>query len=276
VPADGLLTVTPPAVHLAHARLAFERGLHLMTEKPIADTMAAAREMVRLAGAAGRQLAVSQNYRFKPAPRLLREMLGGSGDAVGAMGHGHLDFYIPADFPGSFRQSMRYPLLIDMAIHHLDLIRCVTGKNIRRVSAFSFRPGWSWYEHDPALKMILELDGGIPFSYSGDWTARGRTTSWDGAWRLQCAEGAIHWEDGKVSVSRCEKWNKNPATEALTAPPIAFEGQSATLHGFAEAIRTGVAAETSGADNLYSFAAVMAGVISAEEGRIVDVGQLLD
>src|SRR6476660_5128824 len=37
VEADAVLTVTPPAVHVQHAKLAFSRGLHLMTEKPIAN-----------------------------------------------------------------------------------------------------------------------------------------------------------------------------------------------------------------------------------------------
>src|SRR5688572_23117341 len=33
VKADAVLTVTPPAVHVEHAKLAFSRGLHLLTEK---------------------------------------------------------------------------------------------------------------------------------------------------------------------------------------------------------------------------------------------------
>src|SRR5687768_966327 len=36
VEADAVLTVTPPAVHVEHAKLAFAAGLHLLTEKPIA------------------------------------------------------------------------------------------------------------------------------------------------------------------------------------------------------------------------------------------------
>src|SRR3982750_4431723 len=49
VQADAVLTVTPPAVHVEHAKLAFARGLHLLSEKPIADTLANARLMVDLA-----------------------------------------------------------------------------------------------------------------------------------------------------------------------------------------------------------------------------------
>src|SRR5438874_4369141 len=36
--AQAVLTVTPPAVHLEHARIAFACGLHLLSEKTIADT----------------------------------------------------------------------------------------------------------------------------------------------------------------------------------------------------------------------------------------------
>ena len=54
-----------------------------------------------------------------------------------------------------------------------------------------------------------------------------------------------------------------------------FVGQAALLRCFAEAIRTGRPGATSGEDNLWSFAAVTAGVISAREERGVDVGGLL-
>ena len=273
VTADAVFTVTPPAVHVEHARLAFSRGLHLLTEKPIADTLENAKLMVKLAAESGRQLAVSQNYRFRPAALTLRRLIAES--ALGPLGHGHLDFYIAADFTGTFRQTMQYPLLVDMAIHHLDLIRSITGLNIAKVTAVSFNPTWSWYEHDCGLKMTLELDGGIPFSYSGDWSARGRFTGWDGDWRLQCEKGDLAWRDGKLSLGRSGTWCKDLAIEEIAIQPPRFGEYSFVLHNFAEAIRSGTPAETSGSDNLYSFAAVMAGVRSVKEGRGVRVAELL-
>ena len=273
VEADAVLTVTPPPVHVEHARLAFARGLHLLTEKPIAHDLDSARLMVELARAAGRRLVVAQNYRYSPPMQRLRTLVRDR--PAGDLGHGHIDFYIPADFTGTFRQSMRFPLLVDMAIHHIDLIRAVTGRNVTRVTAHTFNPSWSWYEHHAGLKMLLELEGGIPFSYSGDWSAIGRSTSWNGTWRLQCADGSIHLEDDKITLARCEKWNKNPTQQPIDVPPLERTGQAELLHRFAESIRTNVPAETSGDDNLWSFAAVMAGVTSATEHRAVDVTSLL-
>lgn len=274
VRADALLTVTPPAVHLDHARRAFEAGLHVMTEKPIADSILSAEEMVRLADAAKLQLVVSQNYRYRPAAALLRKLL--EDRAIGELGHGHIDFYIPADFTGSFRENMPHVLLVDMAIHHLDLLRYITGKDIEQISAHTFKPNWSWYGHNPGLKMLLSMTDGVQFSYSGDWSARGRNTDWNGDWRIQCTDGSLHWIKNKVTVARSSRGFKDDtAIEEITIPPIELDGQRATLANFAAAIRTGVPAPTSGRDNLQSFGAVMAAVQSAETGRAVRLDELL-
>jgi predicted dehydrogenase len=274
VGADAVLTVTPPIVHVEHARQAFSGGLHLLTEKPLAHDLASAKLMVELARKAGRQLLVAQNYRYRASMHKLRELV--ADQVVGEVGHGHIDFYMPADFPGTFRQEMKYPLLIDMAIHHVDLIRYVTGRNVVRVNAQTFRPRWSWFAHQPGVKMILELEGGVLFSYSGDWTAPGRATSWWGTWRVQCEAGSLHLENDQITVARCEKWNKNPSSEAVDAGSIPLTDQAALLASFAEAIRSGKPGATSGEDNLNSFGAVIAGVVSAEEQRIVEVMGLME
>lgn len=274
VEADAVLTVTPPAVHVSHAKLAFWRGLHVITEKPITDNLANAKKMVQWAEEAGRQLVVAQNYRFHPPMKTLRKLLAER--PVGTFGHGAMDFYIGADFTGSFRETMDFPLLVDMSIHHMDLIRAVTGKNIAKVAVQSFRPGWSWYKHEPGLNMLMELEDGTPFSYRGDWSALGKQTSWNGDWRLQCAEGSINYSDNEITVWKCEKWGKNVTKEKVEINDDQENPQARLLGDFAKAIRTGEPAETNGRDNLWSFGAVIAGVMSAQKGgKAVEVAKLV-
>ena len=268
------LTDLGHAVHVRHAEVAFEAGLHLLTEKPIAASMDDARRMVKLAKDADRVLMVAQNYRYSPAAqtliRLMREK------PLGQLGHGHIDFYIPADFPGSFRETMPHVLLVDMAIHHLDLVRAVTGRNITRVTAQSFKTPWSWYRDGPGLKMLMTLDGGVPFSYSGDWTGRGRLTTWNGAWRLQCEHGCIELlHDGTIRLTRSDKWENGVVAETVPPDDIPENYTHALMTRFIEACRTNTPPDTSGADNLWSFAAVQAGVRSAESSTSVDVTDLL-
>lgn len=273
IDADAVLTVTPPQVHLEHARIAFSHGLHVMTEKPIADSIENAGEMVQLAKECGRELVVSQQYRFTPFLQKFKELV--QNNTLGELGHGHIDYYIPMDFSGTFRETMDFPLLLDMAIHHFDLIRSVTGREVVKVTAHSFRPAWSWYRHHPALKMLIELEGGLPISYSGDWSASGRITSGHGNWRLQCAEGSLHLENNRIFAERSERWGKNGSVEEMSFPELERADQAATLHLFAEAIRTGVSAEISGKDNLGSFAVVAAAIKSIKEHRTVLVEECL-
>ena len=230
--------------------------------------------MVQLAQAKCRQLVVSQQYRFNPSMQKVRQLVA-QGE-IGTLGHGHLDFYIPADFTGSFREKMEFPLLLDMAIHHVDLIRALTGLDVVAVTAFSFNPAGSWYQHDAALKMFLELEGAVVFSYSGDWSALGRTTGWNGSWRLQGSTGSLHVDEDKISLARCERWGKNPTLEEIAAPDLIRRGQAKTLHTFAEAIRTGVSAETGGSANLNSFFTIVAAMKSVREARRVAVAELAD
>ncbi|HEY0008824.1 MAG TPA: Gfo/Idh/MocA family oxidoreductase [Tepidisphaeraceae bacterium] len=274
VKADAVLTVTPPPIHVKHAEIAFSHGLHLLTEKPIGATLADGKRMVALAKEAGKQLMVAQNYRYgrsmSTLARLVREQ------PLGPLGHGHIDFYIPGDFRGSFRQTMEQPLLIDMAIHHFDLIRAITGRNITKVTAHTFKPQWSWFDHHPGLKMLMELEGGMPFSYSGDWTGRGRCTGWSGAWRLQCEHGSLEvLHDESIRSTRNEFWQKDQVSETIPADESPETGQRALLSRFVQSVRTNTPAETNGEDNLWSFAAVSAAHLSAQQGRAVDVAELM-
>ena len=274
VEADAVLTVTPPPVHVQHARLAFARGLHLMTEKPIAGTVDDAREMVMLAQEAKRRLLVSQNYRYNAPYYHARQLLADG--VIGDVGSGAIAFYIASDFRGSFREAMEFPLLVDMSIHHFDLIRFIMRRNIKKVTALSFNPPGSTYRHDAGLKMLLELEGGLAFSYDGDWTALGRATSWSGNWRVQGSQGSLHLENDKLIVARSGLWTHDAREETIEPPALEFAARAATLHEFATVIRSGEVSELDGASNLWSFGAVMAGVESCRNGRAVEVADMLD
>jgi predicted dehydrogenase len=169
---------------------------------------------------------------------------------------------------------MKHVLLVDMVVHHIDLIRHVLGQDIARVYAEDFNPpsAEGFYEHGAALRMILTLADGTRVSYAGDWSARGHTNSWQGAWRLQCAEGAIRFDNelNGVEVSRGELWGKE-ITRDLRPIERGESSQRQLLAAFADSIRTGKPGLTSGRDNLKTIAAVFAAAESCETGLPVDV-----
>ena len=76
---DFVDIATPPCDHAAIAHAAFEHGLHVFCEKPIATSGADARAMLDHASVAKRVFFPSHNYKYAPVIRVIREVLE-SGD----------------------------------------------------------------------------------------------------------------------------------------------------------------------------------------------------
>jgi len=73
--AEAVSIAVPLALHEPLARQALEAGMHVVVEKPFTATMAEAKGLVALAAERNRILAVSQNYRFYPAARMVAELV---------------------------------------------------------------------------------------------------------------------------------------------------------------------------------------------------------
>src|SRR3954471_1589333 len=76
VEADAVLLVSPPSSHRALTEAAVARGLHVVTEKPIALDLADAKAMADAGARAGLHVVVAQNYRFRRQSRALQHLVG--------------------------------------------------------------------------------------------------------------------------------------------------------------------------------------------------------
>jgi predicted dehydrogenase len=118
-----------PVEHLPRlARIALEAGLAVLVEKPMAPDEEEALALVRLAESKGRLLSVGHVERFNPAVMLLKEKLD-EGDA-GEIFQIHARRLSP--FPD--RESL-LGVSLDLATHDLDIIRYLTGSEVKRVYA---------------------------------------------------------------------------------------------------------------------------------------------
>jgi predicted dehydrogenase len=63
---DAVIVTSPHTLHYEHSRLALERGLHVMCDKPMCTRGDHARELVRLAKEKGRHLLVPYGWHYKP------------------------------------------------------------------------------------------------------------------------------------------------------------------------------------------------------------------
>lgn len=132
------LAVTTEA-HEAVASQLIEAGIPVLVEKPIASDVAAAQRMIDLAEARGVALAVGHIERFNPAIRLARDLIreGALGKIISLTSR-RLGPVPPA------RQTT--DVVIDLAVHDLDLVAYLLGGKPRIVHAKGGRTARSRYE----------------------------------------------------------------------------------------------------------------------------------
>ena len=150
------------------ARPALRRGLPVLCEKPLAETVAVGLSMAAAADLTGRLLMVSQSRRYWRHLDTLRGLLG----QLGPIGTVDCSFRKAPRF-GGFREVMPYPLLVDMAIHQFDLSRLLIDADPVAVYCDSYNPSWSWFAGDAAADVLFEFADGDPLLLLGQLVRAG-------------------------------------------------------------------------------------------------------
>jgi predicted dehydrogenase len=248
VRADGVIVVTPPQTHRAISVAAMRAGMPVLSEKPLADTREAAEEIVRVSRETGVLHMVAQNYRYSRPVQTLKQVLE-SGE-FGTIGAVNVRFYRGPHF-GGFREVMPYPLIMDMSIHHFDMLRFLLGMDPVGISGRSWNPSWSWFKGDASATVVIDFDP-VVATYSGTWCGQGGDTPWNGNWRFDCSQGVVLLEEDHV-------WTRRQAQERQEMPLVALPlaAQPYLLHEFVAAITTGQPPATTCFDNFKSLQIVL-------------------
>ena len=125
---DGIIITTTPETHAGIGLRAFDAGVNVMAEKPLALTVDDGLRLVEAARTAGRKLAVAENYRRDPINRLGKALVDS-----GAVGRPFLatqsssssgEFVIIT--PWRHRKD-RGGIVIDMGVHYTDILEYYLG-----------------------------------------------------------------------------------------------------------------------------------------------------
>jgi predicted dehydrogenase len=268
---DFLVNVTAPGAHHAVTMAALERGVPVLSEKPMAASMEQAREMVAAADRAGVPFMVSQNRRYKPSLEAFRDTVA----QLGPLSSLTCDFYrAHRHAAAAFLFTFPQPLLLDMAIHLFDAARAISGADPETVYCESFDPPGTWYEGPAAAHAVFRMSGDVRFAFNGNWAAWGFQTSWTGQWRVVGELGTATW-DGD-SVSHVEAGNgKVLKPVPLPRPEVEREGRFGqledSLNDFLRALRGEGTPQGECHDNILSLAMCHAAVESAAAGAPVPV-----
>jgi predicted dehydrogenase len=271
--AHAVVVALPEMVHREAILAALGRGLHVLTEKPLAMNMAEAAEIVQAARRSPASVVmVDQNYRWRPQTRTLRQAVrDGRIGTIGSLGYEYRQA-ITRTTTDAWREQMPHPFLHDMAPHHFDLLRACTGLECRQITAVGVRPAWNWYKGLPGADAILAFDGGVSASYSGNMVARGWTTPQDGLISVVGEGGTLRLE----ADSQVRWYGEKGGSEVLPAVEMPFTDLAATLREFLAAIRERRKPETHLEDNVRTLAMVEAAIRSVETGQSVAVAPLVE
>jgi myo-inositol 2-dehydrogenase/D-chiro-inositol 1-dehydrogenase len=262
--AEAVVNVTVPQAHRIVNEQALRAGLPVLCEKPLAPTVAEALRQVALADLTGGLLMVSQSRRYFKHLAAFREAVS----VLGPLAAVHAQFFHADNEPG-FREQMAHPLLVDMSVHHFDMLRYLTDDEPVAVRCSSWNPSWSWFAGDAAATAEFELFSGARFVYAGSRCTPGLQTSWNADWHVYAEHGAAAWDgDNAVKVDAA-----GPRSEM----PEQREGIEGALEEFTASLRAGTTPQNEVRTNVLSLAMVEGAIRSSERGgeRVV-VAELLE
>ena len=286
VKADAVLLVTPPEGHHAQAMTAFAHGCHLLCEKPLAEEMDEAIDIVRQAERRGLLLMVGMNFRYLSSSQALRALIRDR--SFGQPGYGHFLYLRNRDGRrhdlNKYPLTMRQPMLLEQSVHHLDLMRYVYDDEVMAVSADTWRPSWSTYDDDCCVSALLQFRSGLHVNYMGTWTSGWNRFTFQ--WRTDCSGGVLiqNAQFGDLRTATLTPglamegvlFKTSDDVEPLQPYPLKpckefMDDTRGLLNEFVEALENGRPLVTSGRDHLRTLGLTIACAEAAQSGQRVQL-----
>jgi predicted dehydrogenase len=198
---DYCVVATPTASHLEIAKYLMSRGVAVLVEKPIADSLSNAQEMVNISKATGMFAGVGHIERFNSAARFAKDAMreGRVGEII------QIATRRQGPFPGRITDV---GVIKDLATHDIDLTRWISESEYENVSAVVAIKSGRKYEDLVASTGILK--NGIVVNHLVNWLSPLKereviVTGTSGTIRIDTLSSEVTiFENGSISVTRSE------------------------------------------------------------------------
>jgi predicted dehydrogenase len=273
--AVAAVVASPTIEHLLQARLALEHGCHVLVEKPLSTSTEGLEDLLAMATALGRVLAVGFNLRFHPGPAQVRDIV-----LSGAIGRPLLaevtcGSWLPGwrpdrDYRTTYSASSKLGggVLLD-ASHELDYTTWMLGPAT---------DVWAWMGTVSDLELDAEDTALLTLAHNGGTMTTVALDYVDRAYRRGCrivgSEGSVDW-----------RWDRQQAVvlrpsgdpETVSAPSDVAPSYGRQTAAFLDAVAAGAipngSALCDAASGVHSVAVADAARRSAvAEGRRTPVG----
>ncbi len=266
---QAIINTTPNHVHLETVQAAAEAGKHVFLDKPIANTVAHGKAITKACEQAGVVLAVGYQRRRESHFRWIKKEIeaGRFGKLVQAEANISRDRLGKIDLSSWRYQAAGMPggVMLQIGIHYSDVLEMLLGP-VKRVSGMSARlvlPG----DNPDVANLVFEHECGAISNLTASYASASEYYMMNIYGKEASAyydlfQGLRHLERGgsETSPVPCDK--KDTIVEEL-------EEFAASVHGE-------TTPEIGGQRATESLAVIRAGVKSVQEGRTVEVAEILD
>jgi len=265
---SAIVNTTPNDVHLETTRAAAEAGKHVFLDKPIANSVSEGRAITETCRKAGVVLALGYQRRRESHFRWIREQIdaGAFGKLVNAEANisrdrfGQIDLsswrYTAAGMPGG--------VMLQIGIHYADVLEYLLGpvKAVNGRFAQLVLPG----DNPDVASLVLEHENGALSTLNASYASAS-----DYYLMNIYGKEASAYYDMHQGLRLLKRGGSGPSPVACEKNDTFVE----ELEEFARAARGEGRPEMGGEGATASLAVIRAGIVSAREGRRVEVAEIL-
>lgn len=271
---DFCIVVLPPHIHFQAYKAAIRHNVPILSEKPISDKYTDCIKTFDLITKSKIKMAVIQNYRYEGPIMTLKQVLD-SGEL------GRID-YIIARYASDYRKAkswdvgsvyeMTEPLLSEGSIHHMDMIRYLSGSDCKSMQGISWNPKWSTFTGNSNTLNLMEMQNGVKAFYEGSSNEAGNINRWHQEYyRVECEKGAVTVNRDKTVRVYTRDANGITNIKILPILPSLSSGHHKILKDFIEWLDGGQTPETEIKDNIQSAAMVFAAIDANKKSKKINV-----
>src|SRR5436190_18926462 len=265
---EAIVNTTPNDAHLETTRAAAAVGKHVFLDKPIANTVSEGRAITEACRKAGVVLALGYQRRRESHFRCIRERIdaGEFGKLVNAEANISRDRLGKIDL-GSWRYTaagMPGGVMLQIGIHYADVLEYLMGpiKAVNGRFAQLVLPG----DNPEVASPVREHDNGALSTLNASYASASEYYLMN----IYGKEANAYYD-----LHRGLRMLKRGEERTLDIPCVKNDTFVEELEEFAAAVRGNGAPEVGGEDAARSLAVVRAGILSAREGRRVEVEEIL-
>ena len=279
-PADFCTVVVPPAFHESVVDVALAHDMHIISEKPIADTLEGSVRIAAKVKRAGKKMGVTMSHRFDQDKTTLRRELR-SGRA------GTIDYIICrftcglrnfGDWGAHFRHTMEETLMIEGSVHHLDIIADLADSKCDTIYAQTWNPTWGEYNTGSQGHVMMTFENGTRAFYEGAKTNASGFNGWSQEYfRAECENETLIMDCRRIErfPYQPRQYSREGQGEEVQLMEQSKWRNEWLIAQFLDWLDGGPPMETNVEANLQSVALIFAAIESSHTGQPVKVQEFL-